>query len=46
MTSLKTRLYNSYLWYQIYYKHTKKHKREIKRTYDDVMKRRKELIGK
>jgi len=38
-------LFNSKLWYNMYYKHTKKHKLELKTVREDVLKRRKELIG-
>lgn len=37
---------NSKLYWYLYYKHSKKHKNELKKTYDSVRKRRKEIIGK
>ena len=43
---LDTCLYNSRFWYNIYYKHTRKHKAERKAVRDAVLKRRKEIIGR
>lgn len=34
------------LYYHLYYKHTKRHKKELKAVYDRVMARRMEIIGK
>ena len=39
-------LYNSKIWYHTYYKHTKRHKAELKAVHDGVLKRRKEIIGR
>jgi hypothetical protein len=43
---LLIKVVNSALYYHLYYKHTRKHKRELKAVYDGVMKRRKEIIGR
>lgn len=39
MNDLKVRFYNSSFWYHAYYKHTKKHKKELSDTYNRVTKR-------
>jgi len=43
---LPTWLVNSKLWFHLYYKHTKKHKKEIKDIRDGALKFRKEMLGK
>jgi hypothetical protein len=37
---------DSKLYWNLYYKHSKKHKAELKAVRDSVLKRRKEIIGK
>jgi len=44
--ALHNKIVNSRLWYHIYYKHTAQHKAELKKVHDEVLRRRKEIIGK
>ena len=37
--------YNSWCYFNLYYKHTKKHKEEMRKITEYVLKRRKEAIG-
>jgi hypothetical protein len=37
---------NSWLWFNLYYRHTKKHKSDYTKTRDAVLKKRKEIIGR
>ena len=39
-------IFNSKIWFHLYYKHTKQHKLDCKLTKDRVLARRRELIGK
>jgi len=43
-SKLWTKIVNSWLWFHLYYKHTKQHKKDLKDTYDEVVKRRDKFI--
>ena len=46
ITILINKFYNSIIYHHLYYKHTKRHKKDLNKVRNDVMKRRKEIIGK
>jgi len=46
LNNICTRFFIDWFWYHVYYKHTKKHKKDMQDTHDRVMKRRLEIIGK
>ena len=46
MNKILIKLCNSAFYYHIYYKHTKKHKQELKDVYNSVMNERMKIIGK
>ena len=43
--TLLQKLYQTSFWHHVYYKHTKKHKREMQETQDRVLKLRKSILG-
>ena len=38
ITKIETYIYNNKLWYHIYYKHTKQHKKDLRDTYNRSVK--------
>ena len=43
---LHIKIVNSWLWYHLYYKHTKRHKLELEEVRNNVLKLRKGIIGR
>lgn len=45
MNKIKNWYYNSWLYFHLWYKHTKKHKEELEKITKEVLKVRKKAIG-
>lgn len=46
LSNLHIKIVNSNFWFHIYYKHTKKHKKDLADTYAEVVAFRKSVINK
>jgi len=46
LEKLHIKIVNSWIWFHLYYKHTKQHKNDLDRTRDEIIARRDHFLGK